>query len=167
MGAAYLGGPSLGVSHEGAIIWWLNWDCWLYSKMVHSYAGKLMLAFGGSLSSTPRGPLRRLFVLTYGSFLIQGRWAKRARQQPKCLLWLNIRSHTTSFSPYPIGYTDQPYSMWQRTTQRGKYQGIIIGGQSWWLATTITNLVKYSRILERKMKSLGSLVSHPSVVKVV
>lgn len=42
---------------------------------------------------------------------------EKARRKGRCLLWPNCGSYTPSFLQCPIGYTGQPYSMWEWTIQ--------------------------------------------------
>lgn len=40
----------------------------------------------------------------------------------------SLRGHTPSFPQYPVGYTGQFYSVWERTRQEHKYQDVMITG---------------------------------------
>ena len=85
----------------------------------------------GNLSFLPHGLIHRAvwMLSTLGCWLPK-EWViqEKARQNLPCLLGRSLRGHTPSFPQYPVGYTGQFYSVWERTGQEHKYQDVMITG---------------------------------------
>lgn len=86
--------------------------------------GKLVLPFGRWPQYVTMWILHRTsWVFSwYGSGLSQSKWSRRTRRKLQCLLKTSLGSYTLSFPQYPVGYTGQPYSVWEGMIQRYEYE---------------------------------------------
>lgn len=90
------------------------------SKVIHSHVCQFMLVVGRNSQFLHTGafPWASWVSPCHESSLPQNKQSKRAWQKPQYLLWSIRGSHTLSFLQYPVGYTCQPYSLWEASTQR-------------------------------------------------
>lgn len=56
---------------------------------------------------------------------------EKAKWKTQCLLWTSLRSQTLLFPQYPIGFTGQPYSVLEWTTQGVNLEDSTHWGLAW------------------------------------